>query len=289
MTFWISSRPHVVYPRMQHLHLGQCQCDCACALDLTAVPHGRLQGQVWTKQEDAVPVGFEGHWQVVVNPSGPVGIAALSPTGRAVWGAFEMPAALTDALRLLPDMPAAAFDTAASALAQVGLIRPVEMPAPGPRYAPILAAWLHVTEACNLNCAYCYVHKRPAMMTIDTGQHAVERLAELAVRDGYRTLKLKYAGGEPTLNFPVVEAVHAHAERRTREAGLALDEVLLTNGVRVTDAMLGFLAEGGLKLMVSLDGGPATHDRLRARRDGLQHLRGCRRYGRASDGPRHPA
>jgi uncharacterized protein len=90
----------------------------------------------------------------------------------------------------------------------------------------------------------------------------------MASRDGYSTLKLKYAGGEPTLNFSVIRAIHAHAAHRTEEAGLALQEVVLTNGVGVTDEMLDFMASTGIRLMVSLDGGPEAHDRVRARRNG---------------------
>jgi uncharacterized protein len=40
--------------------------------------------------------------------------------------------------------------------------------------------------------------------------------------------------------------------------------VILTNGVGLTDEMLAFAAQAGMRLMVSLDGGAASHDRLRA-------------------------
>jgi uncharacterized protein len=105
-------------------------------------------------------------------------------------------------------------------------------------------------------------------MSGDVGHRAVEKLVETAVRHGYSALKLKYAGGEPTLRFPLVRDLHTHAARCAAQEGLALDGVLLSNGVGVSDEMLEFLAQNRLRLMVSLDGGPSTHDRVRSRRDG---------------------
>jgi uncharacterized protein len=131
-----------------------------------------------------------------------------------------------------------------------------------------LAAWIHVTEACNLNCPYCYVHKRPRTLDEQVGRRAVDRLVEMACHHGYRALKIKYAGGEPTLNFPLIQFLHARAIRQASDAGLALEEVVLSNGVGVTDDMLDFVAQAGIWLMVSLDGGEGTHDRVRATGDG---------------------
>ena len=141
-------------------------------------------------------------------------------------------------------------------------------PIPSASPSSTLGAWFHITEACNLNCPYCYVPKRPATMSEDVGRRAVEKLVRMAVRHGYSVLNLKYAGGEPTLNFPLVRRLHDHAVRWTARAGLALEGVLLSNGVGVTGEILDFLAQSGLRLMVSLDGGPSAHDRVRASRDG---------------------
>jgi len=90
----------------------------------------------------------------------------------------------------------------------------------------------------------------------------------MAVRHNYASLQVKYAGGEPTLNLPVVCATHDYAVRHAARAGLELHEVLLTNGVDLPDAALGLLAQAGMRLTVSLDGGPAAHSQTRSRPDG---------------------
>jgi len=235
-------------------------CDCACALDLRHEPLGRLAAHfgatAWTRQGQAFPIPLEGGWQAYFNPAGPVGLTVLNAEAQ------QVPAAR------LPGMPAAVVRNAVEELAQVGLLHPMAVSSVPPAQPVTLSAWLHITEACSLNCPYCYVHKQPRTMSVEVGRQAVDRLVEMAGRHGYRTLKFKYAGGEPTLNLPLIRTLHARAARRAAEAGLALEEVILSNGVGVTDAVLGAVADAGMRLMVSLDGDQAAHDRMRARQDG---------------------
>lgn len=100
------------------------------------------------------------------------------------------------------------------------------------------------------------------------GKCAVSKLVAIASTHGYKTLKLKYAGGEPTLNFPLVQRLHTMAAHLTAAAGLGLQAVLLSNGVNLTQEMLAFLSESGIKLMISLDGGALAHANQRACSDG---------------------
>jgi uncharacterized protein len=213
-------------------------------------------------------VPLEGGWQACFNPAGPGGIAVLNASAQKLLEACDPPASLFTLTECLPEVPPLAVRAAVKSLAQIGLLQSTHSPAATSVQMTTLSAWLHVTEACNLNCPYCYVHKRPSAMSADTGRRAVDRLVEMARRYGYSSLKIKYAGGEPTLNFSVVEAVHAHAARRSAQADLDLEEVILTNGVGVCDEALDAIDRAGMQLMVSLDGGPQAHDRMRTRRDG---------------------
>ena len=243
-------------------------CDCACAVDAPFASAARSTPARWMKRSEAWPIPLAGGWQAYFNPLGPVGVTALNAQARQVLAAFEPPIPLRAAATRVPELPPRAVARAARSLAGVGLLHPVVEPAVPPARTATLSAWLHITESCNLDCPYCYVDKRRTAMSVEVGRRAVDRLIEMAVRHGYAALKLKYAGGEPTLHFPLVRAVHAHATRRVAETGLVLQEVLLTNGVGVTAAMLNFVAQAGMQLMVSLDGGPTAHDRIRASRDG---------------------
>jgi uncharacterized protein len=223
----------------------------------------------WTIQPSGLsPVPLRGGWKAYFNPAGPAGIVTLNPGAQRVLAAFEAPTTPHQATKRLPGLSPEAAGRAMVDLSRAGLLGPATDATPSPFHATTLSAWLHVTDACNLACAYCYVRKRPTKMRREVGYRAVDKLVEAATRHGYTALKLKYAGGEPTLRFPLVQELHTRAARASAQAGLALEGLLLTNCVGVTGRMLDFLARHRMRLMVSLDGGPSVHDRVRARRDG---------------------
>ncbi|MBN1657655.1 MAG: radical SAM protein [Anaerolineae bacterium] len=257
--------PFVLYPGAPFAHLGQCQCDCACALDLELAAAILSGSDVCIQQPGVQSWPLYGGWQATFNPAGPVGVAALSPAAQRVLAAFDCPVSVDEVSTHASDMVPALVRQAAGSLMATGLLRPAETVSIVTQPST-LSAWLHVTEACNLACPYCYVHKQPTTMTAAAGLYAVDRLVTMARQYGYRTLRLKYAGGEPTLAFGLVEVIHRHAARSATAAGLLLDEVILSNGVGVTDATLKKIADAQMGLMVSLDGGQAAHDRLRSAR-----------------------
>lgn len=131
-----------------------------------------------------------------------------------------------------------------------------------------LTAWLHVTNACNLDCPYCYVRKSSARMSEGIGQQAVRRVLDTARQHGFKRAKLKYAGGEATLQFDLVRRLHEMARHHAQALDLALREVVLSNGVRISPSMAEWFAQTQVKLMISLDGVGAMHDRQRPTRGG---------------------
>jgi uncharacterized protein len=126
-----------------------------------------------------------------------------------------------------------------------------------------LTAWLHVTNACNLACPYCYVRKSNARMSLAAGQQAVEAVFQSAQRHGFQSVKLKYAGGEAALHFGRVQQLHHYAQTLAQQTGLTLQAVVLSNGTIWTPAMARWLAAAGVRLMVSVDGVGPAHDALR--------------------------
>ena len=129
--------------------------------------------------------------------------------------------------------------------------------------AQTLVAWLHVTNACNLTCTYCYVDKSDEPMDEATGYAAVDAIFRSARQGGFQAVKLKYAGGEATLNFGLVMKLHDYAVEQARKCGLGLKEVVLSNGVALTRRMLDFLREESITLSLSLDGLGQGHDNQR--------------------------
>ena len=136
-----------------------------------------------------------------------------------------------------------------------------------------LVAWLHVTNACNLRCTYCYLHKTDEPMSAATGYAAIDAIIRSAVRHGYSAIKLKYAGGEAALNFALIEDLHVYAGHQAAAHGLRLGEVVLSNGVGLARAQLERLHELGIRLMISLDGMAEDHDRQRVFANGRGSFR----------------
>jgi uncharacterized protein len=141
-------------------------------------------------------------------------------------------------------------------------------PQPAAASPETLTAWLHVTNACNLDCPYCYVRKSSEMMSAAIGLEAVEAIFRTALKHGFRRVKLKYAGGEATLHFRLLRQLHHRAVQLAEETGLSLTEVVLSNGVHLRHEDAQWLRDEGIKLMISLDGVGELHDRLRPLKKG---------------------
>jgi uncharacterized protein len=126
-----------------------------------------------------------------------------------------------------------------------------------------LVVWLHTTNACNLRCTYCYIDKTEEAMDETTGYASVDAVFQAAQQHGYKVVKLKYAGGEATLNFGLVTKLHTYARTLSQKTGIAVKGVVLSNGVGLTKAMLDFIHANEMTLSISLDGLGHSHDTQR--------------------------
>ena len=100
-------------------------------------------------------------------------------------------------------------------------------------------------------------------MTEPIGRAAVEAVISSAVRFGLSAVKLKYAGGEASLNHRLVIKLHAYASELTDRHGLRLHATLLSNGVRLPPSLVSFCKAEGIGVMISLDGMGEQHDAQR--------------------------
>src|SRR5690349_103950 len=118
---------------------------------------------------------------------------------------------------------------------------------------PILAVW-EITLACDLACGHCGSRAgraRPDELTTDEALDLVDQLAELGV------FEVVLIGGEAYLRDDWCRIVARIAER-------GMQPLLTTGGRGLTPARAAEAAAAGLKsASVSIDGGPAVHDRLR--------------------------
>ncbi|MBI5933482.1 MAG: radical SAM protein [Chloroflexi bacterium] len=124
----------------------------------------------------------------------------------------------------------------------------------------LLTSWLHLTDRCNLRCDYCYLPHVREDMTSATGRAAIDATFRSAIANGFKQVKLKYAGGEPLLRFPLIVELHQYAQSLAVQHGINLEGVVLSNGTLLTSAMIETLKSLGLRLMISLDGLAQHHD-----------------------------
>lgn len=132
----------------------------------------------------------------------------------------------------------------------------------------VLSVWMHVTDACNLDCSYCYLPHEVKHMSVATGQAIIDSSVRSARAHGYQALKLKYAGGEPLLRLSTLLQLHAYALKMSKKNQLRLHGVVLTNGTLLDPVSAAQIHAAGLRVMISLDGIDACHDVQRHYRGG---------------------
>jgi uncharacterized protein len=173
-----------------------------------------------------------------------------------------------EACRLLERLPLGAGGSVAEReaieqLFALGLLSDGDGGIPAPDEPEALVAWLHMTNACNLHCSYCYIQKSGEAMSAATAQAAIDAVIRSALRHGYPMIALKYAGGEASLRMDLVEQTQRYAQEQAERHGLALQAGLLSNGTALTPRKLARIASLGLRLMISLDGLGADNDATR--------------------------
>lgn len=238
--------------------------DCACPIsDLDGIfTYGAESDHVvfhLTRQERGdIRNGFS----YAYNPKGHAGVSIFNRPVLGLLQSFQHPQTLAAAAARAGNTPE--VQETVQRLAALELIEPVTpRPLPQSSQSDTLTAWLHITNDCNLRCSYCFVYKTPDPMELERGRSAVAAVFRSAHIHGFTRVKLKYAGGEATLNFAVVVATHQYAQKLAEQYGIALEGVVLSNGVALTGRMIEAMRQHDIRLMISLDGVGVHHDQQR--------------------------
>jgi len=236
--------------------IPELDCDCACSTTPFQVSFGENSIRSFAVVADTYTTPLNPDFHLVFSPFAPGGPSVLNATGWQRYQDFvQHPQPLTQT-----------FDRQ---LAQQNLIAPQGISLqPQPSSSQQLTVWLHVTNACNLDCPYCYVRKSSAVLDRTQGFTILDQLFVTAQQNGFRQIKLKYAGGEATLEFKLIQALHYYAQTLATKTGIELKAVVLSNGTTLSPALVDWLEKNKVRLMVSLDGLGDVHDRQRPYRQG---------------------
>jgi len=243
--------------------MAEPDCDCSCPVAispvLSEIDLGMRVQQLHTKASQIVSMDQEAfilgdikEHQMVLNKCTGDLVVVDSEVGHLL---SLLPMQLTGLREKLATWPLTILDQTLALLCATRTlsISQTFTPLSTRRELATLTAWLHLTEACNMACTYCYTPKTSRRMIAATAYSAVEALVHSARAHGYRKVKIKYAGGEPTLNFEVLQVAQKHSEFLTTQYGLGLDTVLLTNGLAIAENQMDFLIEHAIRVSVSLD------------------------------------
>ena len=135
----------------------------------------------------------------------------------------------------------------------------------------VKALCLHLAHDCNLRCQYCFAATGSfggdrGLMNQEVGRAAVDFLIRAA--GSRRHVEIDFFGGEPLLNLPVLRDVIGYGRDKAREAGKEIKFTVTTNGLLLDQQIGAELNREGLSAVLSLDGRPEVHDRLRRTANG---------------------
>ncbi len=133
-------------------------------------------------------------------------------------------------------------------------------PAPSP---PRFDLWVHVTNACNLDCPYCYIEKDAHSLGEDTAATLQASLLETVRATGMRAVNLRFAGGEPMLRWAFLQRFFDDTRALLARLDCTLTAAILTNGTRIPDGAPAWLLDRGVGVSVSVDGVGSVQDAMR--------------------------
>ena len=141
--------------------------------------------------------------------------------------------------------------------------RDIELQEPG----VVKAMCLHAAHDCNLRCKYCFAATgdfcmgERKLLPYEVGKAALDWLVE---KSGKRVnLEVDFFGGEPLMNFPVIKRLVEYGRSIEKEKNQHFKFTTTTNCVAMTDEIMDFLNKEMDNVVISMDGRPEVHDRMR--------------------------
>lgn len=140
----------------------------------------------------------------------------------------------------------------------------------GPPEPPLSNLTLFVTQRCNLDCIYCYGRaaglESGGTMDRTTAFRSVDWFLQRT--QGTESLGIQFFGGEPLINFSLIEEVVAYALEKGKEAGKTIQFGVTTNATLLDDDVIAFLKQHRFRVSVSFDGPKEIQDKQRPYNNG---------------------
>ncbi len=164
-------------------------------------------------------------------------------------------------------------------LIESGILHSIPAPVSAPvhlrKRAGIRHLELMVTHACNMRCRYCYGNDEhedwqeahhlygadESGMRWEVAQQGIDFLLDAS--GTAKEVSVIFFGGEPLLEFELIQKVVRYARNRAKEHGKRVNFSLSSNGLGLTDEVVEFLVVHRIGCQISIDGPALIHDENR--------------------------
>lgn len=130
--------------------------------------------------------------------------------------------------------------------------------------SPVSTLCINVSHDCNLRCTYCFgenYDQEKKLMSHEVADRSVDFLIKHS--ENQNDLSLSFFGGEPLLNFSVIEHTVLYAQEEGKKQGKNFRFHLTTNGTLLSTTIIDFLVKNKFSLIISLDGPREVNDSMR--------------------------
>jgi uncharacterized protein len=126
-----------------------------------------------------------------------------------------------------------------------------------------------VTLRCEHSCPYCQVSRQsPDRARFDMSEETAQRALRIALDSPSPVIKVEFQGGEPLMNYPLIEKVVIAAKVDAAAKGKRIEFVIASKLALLDDAILAFCKANDVLISTSLDGPADLHNRNRPRPGG---------------------
>jgi len=136
---------------------------------------------------------------------------------------------------------------------------------------------LHVvvpTLRCNHNCLYCHSNSKPmSAKNYDMDENTAKGIVDFILQSPASSLTIEFQGGEPLVNFPIVQYIIEYAKRKncskkSDEFGWYVGRKninfnIVSNLTLMDEAILDYLIKNKVSINTSLDGPKKLHNKNR--------------------------
>ena len=122
---------------------------------------------------------------------------------------------------------------------------------------------IHLTDKCNLNCAYCYEKKRNRDISFEN----IKNLIDYEISQKQKYSIIVFYGGEPLLQKNIIKDTIAYINSKKAKTDFYYG--ITTNGTLLDNDFIKYMKENKfINIAYSIDGMKSTHDLNRLTIDG---------------------